>query len=181
MSDEPDDRVPPGRLRTMQIIAGALVLGLAVFLGIVVFLVQVQNQGRPLGQAQGAPVMSILALGMLAVLAVMSVVLPDVMMRQYVRGTARGHFPSPQSDADWLLGLRQTTLILSLALLEGPAFFCCIAYLLEGRFYTLGGALLAILLMGSRFPTEAGLRAWLRRQLDALDAQRGGGDPDGPP
>jgi len=187
MRDESDDAIPPGRLRTMQIIAGALILGLAIFLAIVVYVVHVQNQGQPIGQAQGPPILSVLALGMLAALSVVSVAVPNAMLRQHIRRIACGQVtptvdqPAPTGDADQLLGLRQTTLIISLSLLQGPAFFCCIAYLLEGRIYALGGALLAILLLGSRFPTEASLRTWLRRQLDAADAARQQINPDTAP
>ena len=172
MRDEPEDLVPPGRLRTMQIINGALVMGLLIFVGLVVYLVHVQNAGRPLGQAPGPPIFSILALGMLTVASVVSAVYPSVVVRQGVRGIARGRFQPPPGDADRLLGLRQTTCIVRLALLEGPAFFCCIAYLLEGQIYVLAAIGVALLLMLSRFPTEPGMRAWLRYHLAAVERER---------
>jgi hypothetical protein len=181
MPDERDDSIPPGRLRVMQIITGAPILGVVITLGIFVFLVQVPNQGRPFGPGQGPPILSVLALGTLAVLAVASGVLPDVVLRQGLRSIARGEGPPPTGYAGRLLLQRQTTLIMGLALLEAPALFCCIAYLLEGRLYTVGGAVLAVLLMASRFPTESGLRAWLRRRLDAVEEERRRIYPDAAP
>jgi hypothetical protein len=182
-----DELVPPGRLRTMQIIAGALLMGVAIFLGIVLTIVQVQRGGQGLGPPQSQPILSLMALGTLAFMAVTSVVLPNNMVRQGLRRIARGEFQppsaaaaSPTADAEQILGLRQVTLIVSLALIEGPAFLGCIAYLLEGRLYVLGVVGLALALMLIRFPTEGSVRAWMRQQLDWLEQARQKNDaPDG--
>jgi hypothetical protein len=176
---ESDELVPAGRLRTMQIIAAALPLAVFIFLSIALCIVQFQRDGQGLGQVGGQPIVSLLALGTLAFMALVSLILPNTMVRQGLRRIAQRAFQapsgleaSPTADVDMVMGLRQSTLIVSLALIEGPAFLGCIAYLLEGRVFVLGVVGLAIGLMLVRFPTQASVRAWMRQQLDWLEQGR---------
>ena len=180
---ESDELVPPGRLRVMQIIAFALVLGVLTFISIAIYVVQITDGGQGIGQPGGPPILSLLALGMLALLAIVSLVLPNALLRQGMRRIARREFqpppsvePSPAADAEQILGLRQSTLIISLALIEGPAIFACVAYLLEGRPFVLAVVGLAIGLMLVRFPTQAGVRGWVRHQLDCVEQTRQNSD-----
>jgi hypothetical protein len=175
MSNIPDT-VPPGILRTMQIIAGALVAGVCVFLGIVLYLVFVQNNGQ--GQAPpggGLPLISIVAVAMMVVNVPLSVLIPRISTLAALRQIAAGTWTPPEGSARpsdttmrRLLAVRQTTLIIGLALLEGAAFLGCIAYLLEAQPYVLAVTGVAILLMLLQFPTESRVLAWLDRQADQL-------------
>ena len=76
------------------------------------------------------------------------------------------------SDNSKLLGLRQGTLIVRLALLESAAFFGCIAYLLEGQMFVLSEVLVAVFLMLASFPTFYRVRYWLELQADRLSQLR---------
>jgi hypothetical protein len=80
------------------------------------------------------------------------------------------------TDNSKLLAVRQTTLLVSLALLEGVAFSGCIAYLLEAQPLVLGVVLVAVLLLLAYFPTEGRVRSWLERQTDQLVVLRQQGD-----
>ena len=76
------------------------------------------------------------------------------------------------TDTLKLLSVRQTTMIVRLALLEGAGFFCAIAYFLEGSVYALIGVGVILAIMIAVFPTEAGVRAWMERQLEAVRLAR---------
>jgi hypothetical protein len=182
---EIDDRVLAPRVRTMQIIAIALIAGVLVFLGIACNQVFVQRQGQPQGQADALPILSLLAVAMLAGGAAVSFVLPMVMTRAALQKIAAGTWQLPQgidpkdlaTDVAKLLTVKQTTLIFSLAMLEGPAFLGCIAFLIEARPFTLGLVGVAIAMMLFKFPTEGGIRAWLWNQTNQLEQARQGGHP----
>jgi hypothetical protein len=184
MAADRDDLVPPGRLRVMQTIAFSQIMAVIIFIAVVVYLVQ--QHGQAMMPPMDMPIMSLLALGMLGVLAVISYVVPHAMLQQGLRRIARRQWQSPPgadwanaTEADELLQVRQTTMIFALALVEGPAFFLCIAYLLEGRPYVLGAAAAAVLLQIARFPTSGRLRGWLRRQLEWIEQERARIDASG--
>jgi hypothetical protein len=180
---EIDDRILAPRVRVMQIIAFALVTGVLVFLGIACFQVFVQRQGQPQGQADALPILSLLAVAMLAGGAAVSFVVPKVMTRAAMQKIAAGIWQLPEgidpkdlaTDFAKLLSVKQTALIIGLAMLEGPAFLGCIAFLIEARPFTLGLVGVAIALMLFQFPTEGSVRAWLWNQTNQLEQTRQGG------
>jgi hypothetical protein len=182
---DPDRDLTPGRLRVMQILAAALILGVVIFLGIVLFLVQVQNGGRGLAPPQDVPIISLVLVVFFVVQAPLSFLLPAFIVRSQLRQIAvgswalQGRVPNPAlfaTDGGKLLAGFQSSLIIGLALLEGAAFFGCVAYLLEAQSFALAIVVVAILLMLVRFPTAGGVRSWLERQGAALSALRAQGD-----
>ncbi|HEX3871020.1 MAG TPA: hypothetical protein VHV77_11320, partial [Pirellulales bacterium] len=76
------------------------------------------------------------------------------------------------TDASKLLAVRQVSTIISMALLEGSAFFGCAAYMLESQPWALGVVAAALLLMLVHFPTEGRLRTWLQWQTEELEEMR---------
>jgi hypothetical protein len=62
-----------------------------------------------------------------------------------------------------VLGAYQTRLIVSLALLEGVAFFCLVAFMVEHRWESFGIAMALLLMMAANFPTENKFRNWVRQ------------------
>jgi hypothetical protein len=171
---EPDDLLPPQRLRTMQIIAGAMVMGVVIFLALAVFLVQTNGQGK--APPPGLPLVSIIAAGFFILAASLAYFIPATQTRVLLRKIASGAWqppPGPEpsdstTDAATLLSVRQTTLILTLAPLEGAAFFCGIAYLLEAQAFVLGVAIVALVLMLLNFPTANRIGTWLEQQSNRL-------------
>jgi hypothetical protein len=164
-----EDPLTPQRLRTMQIIATVLPGGVIVFLAIVLYLVHVQNQGHGMAPPVEVPLLSLLAVGFLGVVAVLSFVLPASTARTGIRDMAAR---PPAADAVRLLGLYQTTLIVGLALLEGGCFFGCIAYMQEGRPFVLAVLAVGLALILMRFPTEGRVRLWLEDHKEQLARAR---------
>ena len=180
----PNDTLPRRHLQAMQIIASALLLGVVVFLAIALLIVWVRTNDHALARAGDLPLVSIMAVVLLAMEAPLAFIIPALVTRTAVRRIASGTWQLPpaadaaafSSDASKLLAVRQTTMIVGLALLEGAAFFGCIAYLVEARPFALGVVLVAVLLMLVNFPTEGRVRAWLQRQADQLAELRQQGE-----
>jgi hypothetical protein len=177
---EPDVDLTPRRVRVLQIVAGTLLLGVVGFLAVALFIVLVQGGGQGLAPPQGLPLLSLVAVVMLAAEAPLAFIVPGMMTRSALRQIVAGTWKLPPGqDATLfatagakLMGVRQASLIAGLALLEGAAFTGCIAYLLEAQVLALGVVGVAILLMLCQFPTEGRVRAWLERQAQALTELR---------
>jgi hypothetical protein len=170
-----DDPKWRARVRVMQIIAAALLLGLLSFTGIVVHLV-LSGANPPPPQDQ-PPVLTYMALGMFLLQALLALLIPRKItaynIHQVAAGTwkppgqpvAAAHFPT---DDDKLLAIFQTSLIIQLALLEGAGFFACIAYLLEQQAITLVVNGLVVLFMLIAFPSLGRVRGWLAQQSQRM-------------
>jgi hypothetical protein len=154
---DPNDGFPRQRLVTMQIIAGSLVMGVVMFLGVAVFLVSTGRGGPAPNPA--LPMISYVALAMLVVNTPMALVVPRSVTEAGLKRIAAQTRGSDPTES--LIGLRQSALIISLALLEGCAFTACIGYLVEAEPLALGVAAAVIFMMSTMFPTERSLRAWL--------------------
>jgi hypothetical protein len=175
---DPNDPLPVGQLRTLQIIAVALLLGVLVFLGVVLFLVHVQNAGQGMMKPPpDFPLVSVLAVVLLVSNVPLSFILPAVTTRAALQRMAAGTWQPPaqaaarlalDTDALRLLFVLQTSLIIGLALLEGVALLGIMAYLLEAEPFVLGVVAVVIVVMLARFPTENRVRAWLDQQTQRL-------------
>lgn len=157
------------RVKTMQLIAAAVLMGLAVFVVIVTFLVQDQPP-----EAGRVPFVTYLGLFLLAAMVPLALLLPAVALRGPLEAALRQAVTIDEPLLARLLAIRQTQLILALAPLEAAGFFNGIAYLLERDALALGGALGALVVMATRFPTFASLSTWLDRQEQAIAARREG-------
>jgi hypothetical protein len=177
--------VPPNRLRTMQIVAGAIIFGALSFLGIVLFVVQ-NNEGK--GRAEPPegtlPLISLIALGMTLAEVPIAFILPAAVLRQTLANLAN-HAPDsyvvpaspagpggPTTDTAFLLATKQTIMIITLALFEGASFFGSIAYLLEASPVALVVSAGAIVLLLVQFPTEGQVTTWLEQQRIRLNSLR---------
>src|SRR5262249_19506510 len=126
--------------------------------------------------APGLPIQTVMAAGMFAVFVPLSFLVPTIQTGAALRRIAAGTWrPPPDVDpksyetvAAKLLTVRQTTMLVGLALLEGAAFMACTAYLLEGQTLVLAVVALVVLFMLLQFPTEGRVRAWIERQADQL-------------
>jgi hypothetical protein len=172
----PDDILPHRQLRVMQIIAGAILLGAVIFLVIVLTIVLVRAKGPARGLPGNLPMISIVAVVFLAVTAPLAFIVPGFQTRAALRQIASGTWQLPlganaagfSTDASKLLAVQQNAMVVGLALLEGTAFFGCIAYLVEAQPFACGLVVLAVILMLLKFPTEGRVRAWLEHQADQL-------------
>lgn len=183
MNDLSDDRIGPC-VRTMQIIAFSLITGVVTFLGIACFMVFGQPQAQP-PAANALPILSIMAAVMFAGMAPMSYVLPLIMTQASRQKIAAGTWQSPpgmdpsffKTNSAKLLTVKQTTHVIRYAMIEGAAFFGCIAFIVERNPLVLGVVGVAILAMLLMFPTESGVRAWIAQQEKLIDPTREGTYP----
>ena len=169
------------RVTTMQIIAGALIMGVVTFTAVAVVMV-INNGGQGTNpQPSGVPLVSIIAGLMLLINAPLSLFLPGGMALAAMRNIVAGRWHPPHGSdpsIDWtnerkLIGVRQTSMIIALALIEGAAFCAAIGYLLEGSPIALGVVVVALGLLVWHFPTEGGVREWLDRHARELDRAKG--------
>jgi hypothetical protein len=167
------DDIPRPRLVTMQIISAALMIGVVVFLGVVLFLVYVQQGGQGQMPAGDLPMVSLLAIAMFVLTTPLALFMPNQMAKAALKQMAARDWKG--DDAAELLGIRQSTLIVGLALLEGTAFTACIAFLLEAHVSALIIVGLNLLLMLGLFPTRNRVRNWLDKQTMALQDLRNSG------
>jgi hypothetical protein len=167
------DDIPRPRLLTMQIIAAALMIGVISFLGVVLFLVYAQQGGQGQLPAGDLPIVSLVAIAMFVINTPLALFLPNQMGKSALKQmTAAG---GKEADIADLLNVRQTTMLISLALLEGTAFCACIGFLLDADTGSLVVVGLCLLLMLALFPTRNRVRNWLDKQMMALQDIRNTG------
>ena len=151
-------------VRTMQIIALALVMGVLLFLGLVLFTTQGNLNGKP-------GVLTMIGTGIGLVMVVNQFVIPGMIVKSQLKQAAT---PGSRQidDAEkgaWLLGIYQTQLIVGLALLEGAAFLNLVTMMLERCLGTLGVVGLLLGLMLKKFPTRDKVSFWVQDKLRELN------------
>ncbi len=165
---ESDGRLPSETVpfQTVQIVAAALVGGPLIFAG--------TAYGATIGQPPGDALLGYIAVGFSAMALMMSFVIPGVVIAQKLRASGGQSGPIPTAA---FFAAYQTQVIVRSALLEGAAFFCCIAYMSTRLWRTLGTALALLAVMAVFFPTRGRFDDWVRqqRELGAFDAP-----PDSP-
>jgi hypothetical protein len=186
----PDEFVEQ-RIRVMQIVSGALIAATVTFAAVVLIVVELAGPLGGVRDADNLPILSLVAAVMLATCIPMGFILPNVLLRNAVQQIAattptpgRGAAADSAQVADdeaRLLGVKHVATIISSALFEASGLLACIAYLNEGVVLTLGGAVIAALLMLWQFPTRERVRDWLRRHLDLVTELRALGGLSGPP
>ena len=179
MSD-PDDDLLQRNLLVMKILAGALLSGVGIFLVIVLVIVHGRNNGAGLAPSGNLPIISIVAVLFFVLQGPLAFIVPGIMTGHGLRKIATGAWRTPPgadpssfvTDNSKLVALRQSTLIVRLAILESAAFFGCIAYMLEGQVFVLSAVLVALFLMLASFPTFYRVRYWLELQANQLTQLR---------
>lgn len=168
------DTVLALRVRTMQIVAGAILFGLVTFCTIAVVIVAQGGGAARAGRDPDVPpIVTIVAWAMFAMCFVARFLVVGPILRSAVQRIAatQPHTSGDMagepvgSDEAALLAARQTALIVSCALLEGPALAAAIAYLIEAQASALLIVLAAVIAMLLQFPTRERVRAWLEHHL----------------
>lgn len=135
----------------MQIVTGALVMGVLMFAAIAVIAVGAMDEG-PAGR-----IVSMIAAGMAGIAFVAHLIVPGIVARQAVRHVN-------VDDTEDLYVVYRTKLIIGLALLEGAAFFCIVTYIIEQQWWTLGIAGGLALWMLIAFPSRHRVEQWIETQ-----------------
>jgi hypothetical protein len=148
----PSEMVP---FRTVQIIAGALILGVLIFAVISIVTAQ--------GQPAGLEVIAYIAVAFSVMEAIVSFVAPALVANRRLKELRERTGEIPVMD---LFGVYQTQIIIRGALLEGGAFFCCIAYMSTQLWWTLATALVLVAIIAIFFPTRGRFDDWVREQRE---------------
>ena len=179
------------RVRTSQIIVGALVAGPLVFLVIVFVVIQQGFAGVP----ETAPILTYIALAFAFSAVLARLIVPNLIVAQSRRNIIQGTWQMPVSahsqsgysqtvqedfarfieqtgDAGRLLFVFQTRTIVAGAVLEGAAFFALITYMIERSPLALIVAVLLILGVALHFPTRSGVIRWIEDQLRLVERER---------
>jgi hypothetical protein len=149
-----------GPIRTIQIMAAAIVAGVGMFLIIVLTL---RGQG-PAPAASPILLYVGIVFGVAALAA--RLVVPNLLV-----AARRRQLPGSSSSRD-LLGLFQLRTIVGMALLEGAAFFLVIVYLLDGSQLALLLSILGVVIVASQFPTRSSIDRWLARQRELIEQEQ---------
>jgi hypothetical protein len=152
----------------MQIIAGALAMGIVIFFGIVMYLVYGGGNPQP-APADTLPAISFVACAMLLTTGPLSFVVPAMTTQNSLKQIAAS---GERYDVSRLIGLKQANMIISMALLEGPAFCGLIAFLVERQPAVLAVPAVALAGILMQFPTENGVRNWTERQGRRIEEMR---------
>ena len=139
-------------VRTMQIIAGALIAGVLLFA-----LISVVAIGA-LSQDSSGTVVSLVGVFLAVAALVMHRVVPSAIEQQARQGASR------RLSVDQLAGLFRTRLIVGLAILEGAAMLNVVALIIEHNWWSLGITGLLVFWMLAAFPTRTRVDHWIETQ-----------------
>lgn len=163
----------------MQIIVGALLLGVVTFGLIVVAVVVGPQQLQP-----RADMMTIMAAAFALVSIGASLLIPQMLVAAARRQIATGKWQPPApgammppalaelGEAGQLVMVYQTAMIVGAALLEGAAFFGIIATMIEKSSLALAVSGVCVVLLLAKMPTIGRLSNWLDAQSRAMEADR---------
>ncbi|MCK6483823.1 MAG: hypothetical protein HUU22_06450 [Phycisphaerae bacterium] len=167
-----------GVIRNMQLISGAMLMGVVVFL--IVALVRPADQvGVDAGGAAPGGKFSLVylsvAFGVVALGASMAVprLMGGVMTKRQAMEDNAARAGGAAGRADRivrLLAVRNATMIVQVGILEGTALFAVTAYFIERSSWSLVVAIVLAAAIAARIPTKAGLRDWLELTLREQDA-----------
>lgn len=150
---------------TARILVGALATGVMMF-GAVAVALALANPQAP----KDFPLVSYIMAAMGAGTLVMSFVIPGIVLAPM--GRELGAVPG-EKQAETVLPSYQTKLLLGCASCEGGAFANLVAFIVEQQWWSVGIAGLLLLVILSRFPTEARLENFVREQIEIAELERG--------
>jgi len=179
MSTSEENPLLAARVRTMQIILVAMMLGCIFFMGIAIWFRQA-NANAPAAM----PIITYVALVFALMTLVGSFLISNLALTTGRRRLAQqsqpamrdsSSRPDPTSaDKRKLLELMTTVLIMTAAPLEGGVFFLLVSYMVEGSFLAIIGSLILLAVLATKFPTQQRTERWLEQQQELLQQERMG-------
>jgi hypothetical protein len=163
--------------RTLQIIVGALAMGVWMFAGVVLLLdIDLQDEGQPVEPflaylAAGAAIVAIVAWG-IAPGMIASRMREAIVAGKGDQLTLKPYATDDLGDAGPLGGVYQVRAIIGAAILEGAAFFNLMAYMLEGQLINLAAAGVLVLIMLCAIPTYGRVESWVQNELTTIEQLR---------
>jgi len=152
-------------VRTMQIIAAALMTGVLLFLLVVLVITQ-----GDVFSTKSPPLITVIAAGFGFLMLVNHFVIPGIVSQTQLRKAAETKLlqQDEETTSQRVVAVYQTQLIIGLALLEGAAFFNLIALLIGRSIFSLGIAVVLLCLMLIKFPTRDRVSFWVQDRLREL-------------
>lgn len=148
------------QLRTMQIIAGALLMGVISFAGVAAFM--------GLEKEAGDPFMAYIAAGFAVLMFVMHLLVPSMIAGAAMKQSGQNETTEDRTG-DNLVGIFQTQLIVVMAMLEGAAFFNLVAFIIAVQWWSFAVVGLLLLAMAAKFPTRFKVESWLETKHHELE------------
>lgn len=150
------------RIKILQIICAALISGIVVF-GVVVAIAGNKELNQSL------EVLPLMALGMAVVGGCAALIYPAGFRKAAARRLATTS-QSPEHHVAGAFMIYQTSKIIGMALLEGPAFFNLVVWMMEGSVYNVGSAVALAAIMVLGFPTPTSVVRRIETMLDFADS-----------
>jgi hypothetical protein len=163
LPDDPDVALARG-LRECQIIIAVLIAGVTLFAALVLLVLP------GFGRAPATPILSLVAVGFVAMDMVLAWLIPRRIADRVVRDRARA--PKGPEDLEALLAGFKTKMVVAAGCLEGSVLFALVAYMIERSPIALAAAAPAFLFLMLQFPTRPALESWLDDRLRRLDQAR---------
>jgi len=141
----------------MQIISGALIAGvtIAVVIAIVVSM----------GRVPAVSALSYIAVGVAVLMTILRAIIPSMFARRAVDQLATsGSSSDGVATKSRLYGVYQVSMIIDMAMLEGAAVLCLIAYGTDVSVLPLTAVGVLLLLMLFSFPTRTRVEDWVEDQ-----------------
>ena len=154
------------QIKVLQIICGALILGVLLFLGVISLALK-----KPINQ--GFDLMTLLGIGFAVLAASAAFVVPVFNRKQAVVQLAREEV-EPDTLLSRVFMVFQTSKIIWAALLEGPAFFNTLAWMMESSVVSLGVLAVLLSFMAIGFPSEGRTIIRLENMMDDYRSIRSG-------
>ena len=154
------------QLRVMQIIAGALMMGVLMFFGVVLVITKgnIFVQGNP-------GIVTMIAAGFAGLMIVNHLVIPSIITKARLSQIKSQDSDGQNSELKLasLLSIYRIQLIITLAFLEGAAFFNLVSVMIEHHVISLTAAIVLLGLMAVRFPSRTKVSWWVQDRLRDLD------------
>ena len=167
-----EERLRPG-VRILQIVIGALSFGVASFAVVAIVLRLLDPQ--PGGDTG---VLSLVAYALAPVALVLSRVVPAVVIKGSRRQLIAGTYAQPTGgladlgERGALFMIYQTSQLIGGALLEGAAFLCITAFMLEGNWPALVLAVGLLLVLLTMMPRTERVAEWIEAQHRLLHEEK---------
>jgi hypothetical protein len=168
MSNGEKDALASRRVRSIQVIILALVLGIVALLAIAVFL----RAGGGLNRPVGPPVLSYVAFVFAAVGLVSSAFVPELFVSISRRKLARAADAPSSLDEKALWQIYSSRAVIGGALAQGTAFLNLIAFMVEGNILCVALTLVALAFIALRFPSVEKATDWIEHQRQVIADQR---------
>jgi len=153
-----------GQLRTMRIIATALIISVVSFLGIAMLVTSGPNPGN-------IPTFTYIAAGFALVMLGMRAVQLKAIPRNLIQ-QQRQHITDSAEGRNRLACIYRTRLIVGMAMCEAAAFFAIVSWIVEPHELALGIVLFLITVMVMSFPFQQRVLDWIEVQIFQLSSEQ---------